>query len=523
MSLTLEFVILLIFLWIMLMIYLGPKLAKTKHFQAYGPLLLVKIVKNRKILDKVANRFPAILFSRASVVIVFISAIAAIILLVYGAYLSMFIPPSSAPSLAMEIGLPGLNPAIPLGYGVVALAISVIIHEMFHGIVARKHGIKVSSVGILFLIVPMGAFVEPDEEEIQKTDPVNRRRLIAAGPGINIVLGIITFLVLALLLMPAATPVHDGTYIQDITLGAPVTNYNISPGAELISFGHYSGNSVNNLILTSQLIPGKLYNASFFDGKATYTYELPAGLVINSVTKGAPAYNSSLSAGQTIVSVNGNPIYNDTSLSDLLNATAPGTLINMVVENFTVSSGTPVITQISKNITTMSKYTYYQENDPAANSPAYMNQSFVGITISYAGILGYNLSGLQQTLSGQDVFSNPWYGGLSFITLPFLYLYPISGGLASLFTVPFYAPVFWGAVNLIYWLFWFDFLLGVTNALPILIFDGAQFFRDTLLIAGRREKLKFLRDEKNVSRILNISSAILIALLLWEIIVPRIL
>ncbi len=522
MNLTLEFVIALIFLWVMLMIILAPKLAKTKHFQAYGPLLLVKIVKNRKILDKFANRFPAILFSRASVIIVFISAVVAIILLVYGAYLALFIPPSSVPSLALEIGLPGLNPAIPIGYGIVALAISVIIHEMFHGIVARKHGIKVSSVGILFLIFPMGAFVEPDESEIQKTDPVHRRRLIAAGPGINIVLGMITFLVLALLLMPAATPIHEGTYIQDITLGSPVANH-VSPGSELISFGQYSGNAVNNLILSSQLTPGKLYNATFFNGKTTSTYSIPAGLVINSVTPGTPANNSSLAAGQTIVSLDGNPIYNDTTLADLLDATVPGTTVNLVVENFTINSGTPQISLISKNITTMSKYAYYQAYDPAANSAVYKNQSFVGITISYGGMLGYNLSGLQQTLSGRSVFSNPWYGGLGFITLPFLYLYPISGGLASMFTAPFYAPVFWGAVNLVYWLFWFNFLLGVTNALPILIFDGAQFFRDTLLIAGRRERFKYLRSEKNVSRILNVSSAILIALLLWEIIVPRII
>lgn len=522
MSLVLELVILIIFFWIMIMIWLSPRLAKTKHFQAYGPLLLVKIVKNRKILDRIAHRFPAILFSRASVIIVFISALGALILLVYGAYLSLFIPPSSAPSLALEIGLPGLNPAIPIGYGVVALAVSVIIHEMFHGIVARKHGIKVSSVGVLFLIVPMGAFVEPDEEEIQKVDPVHRRRLIAAGPGINIVLAMITFLVLALLLMPAATPVHNGTYIQDLTKGSPATNY-ISPGAELIAYGTYSGNSVNNLILTSQMTPGKLYNATFFDGNSTHTYRLPAGLVIDSVNPGTPAYNSSLGVGQVIVSVNGNPIYNDTTLSDLLNATLPGTTISMVLENYTVSSGTPILTYINKNVTTMSKYTFYQANDPTINSPAYKIQSFVGITLSYGGMLGYNLSGLQEILSGREIFSNPWVGGLSFVVLPFQYLYPISGGLASLFSVPFYAPLFWGTVNMVYWLFWFNFFLGVTNALPILIFDGAQFFRDTLLIAGRRERFKFLRDEKNVSRILNISSVILIALLLWEIIVPRII
>lgn len=522
MSLILELVILVLILWIMLMLYLSPRLAKTKHFQALGPLLLLKIVKNRKILDRIANRFPAIIFSRISVVIVLISAIVAIIMLVYGAYLSFFITSSNVPSLAEELGLPGINPVIPVGYGIVALSISVVIHEMFHGIVARKHGIKVSSVGVLFLVVPMGAFVEPDEEEIAKVDPVKRRRLIAAGPGINIVLGFITFLVLALLLMPAASPIHNGTYIQDITKGSPAANY-ISPGTELISFGNYSGNNVNNLTLASQLMPGKMYNASFFDGKTVTTYELPAGIVINSVGLGTAAYNASLAPGQVIISVNNHSIYNDLTLSHILDAIPPQTTISMTLQTYNLSSGKLVPTPVTTNVTTMSKYTYYQQNDPSANSASFKNQSFLGITVSYGGMLGYNLSGLQQLLSGREVFSNPWVGGLSFIVLPFQYLYPISGGLAALFSVPFYAPVFWGTVNLVYWLFWFNILLGITNALPIAIFDGAQFFRDTLLIMGKRKRFKYFSDEKNVSKILNIATVVLVILLLWEIIVPRII
>ena len=219
--------------------------------------------------------------------------------------------------------------------------------------------------------------------------------------------------------MPAATPIHNGTYVQDITVGSAAANY-VSPGIELISFGHYSGNSVNNLYLTSQLTPGKLYNVSFFDGKTVQTYELPAGIVINSVTHGTPAYNSSLSPGDTIVSVNGQLIYNDSTLSDILNATAPGTTVNIGLENYTASSGTPVISMVYKNVTTMSKYEFYLETDPAANSAAYKNQSFLGITISYAGMLGYNLSGLQGILSGQEVYSSPWTGGLTFIVLPFV-------------------------------------------------------------------------------------------------------
>lgn len=522
MNWTLELVILLIFLWVAAIIALAPRLSKTKNFQGYGPFLMVKLVKNRKILDRIANRFPGINFGRISVVIVVISAALALIMLTYGAYLSLFIKPSNAPSLSLLIAFPGINPAIPIGYGTASLIIAVVIHEIFHGIVARKHGIKVKSVGALFFIIPVGAFVEPDEEEVEKADPVHRRRLIASGPGINIVIAIATLVLLAFVLVPAATPTHSGTYVQYVTDGSPAANY-ISTGQEITSFGNYTGGGLNNLLLTSQLNPGQLYTVSVYNGNSTSYYELPAGVTIDSVTSGTPADTFGLKQGSVILSVNGNPVYNDTVLQNVLDGTAPGSNVTLVTEQYTVASGQLQGSKTTTNLTTMSKYDYYAQNYPSQNNPAFKNESFLGVTLTYAGILGNNLSTLQSILSGKSVFTNPWSGGLAFISLPFLYLYPVPAGLTSLFSVPFSAPLFWFLVNISYWLFWIDFLLGITNALPFLIFDGGQFFRDSLIIASRRERFKFLRDERNLKLLMNVASTVVLILLLWQIIVPRIL
>lgn len=518
---TLELVILLIFLWLAGILYLAPRLAKTKNFQAYGPFLMIKFIKNRGVLDRVAKRFPGILFGKLSVVMVIISAALALVMLGYGAYLSLYIKPANAPSLNLLLAFPGINPAIPVTFGTVALILSVVIHEVFHGIVARKHGIKVSSVGVLFFILPIGAFVEPDEKEVQEADPVHRRRLIASGPGINIVIAIITLIMVAFLLVPSITPTHDGFYVQDVSGSSPSNNF-IQAGTEVISFGNYTGNQINNMPYTSQLIPGNLYNVSVYNGKTISNYQLPAGLVLNSILSGTPAANSSLTPGLVLVSMDGNMIYNYNSFENHMDTVKPGTVIHLVFDNFTAKSGVLTSTTVQANVTTMSKYDYYAQNYPTENNASYRNESFLGVTTAYAGLLGYNLSAMKDLLSGQTVFTQPWSGGLSFISLPFLYLYPVPSSLAAMYTVPFAPTIFWGTLNMMYWLFWIDFLLGITNALPFLIFDGGQFFRDSLIILSRRNAFKALRNEKVLRTMMNIASIVVLVLLMWQVIVPRI-
>ena len=61
--------------------------------------------------------------------------------------------------------LPGVNPFLPLLYGWFAIVCAIAIHEGAHGVAARSLGLKVKSSGLLFfLFVPIGAFVDVDEE-----------------------------------------------------------------------------------------------------------------------------------------------------------------------------------------------------------------------------------------------------------------------------------------------------------------------------------------------------------------------
>ncbi len=516
-------VFLLVILWVMAIMYLAPRISRSKHFGLLGPALMVKSTKNRNIIDRIAKKFPGVLFGKLSVVLVIISSIFAVVLLIYGSILSINIKPSNAPSLSLLIGLPGINPAIPISYGLVTIIAAVAIHEIFHGVVARRQGIKLSSVGALFFIIPLGAFVEPDEKEIMSADPVVRRRIIAAGPGVNIVIAIISLIIVTFLLFPAVTPAHQGLYVESTTGGSAAASL-IPTGSELISYGNssvsYSGNALVNLTVDSVLTPGQNYTAEISKGGTISRIPIPAGIVVASVIEGLPAYNASIPVGSIILSVGNEVAYNDTVLSSYLDSVTPGNTVNMSVEIYNTTTRTNSIKTYSVNTTSL--YYYYSKYDPSANSPSYAGKSFIGITLSYFGIGGLALSGMQDILSGKQVFTIPWTGILEFISLPFAYLYPVPSSLASLFTVPFSPFVFWGIVNVFYWLFWWDLLLAITNALPLFVFDGGQFFRDTLYIAGKKERLKFLRNDANVGKITTFVGFLVLFLFLWEIIVPRI-
>lgn len=509
----------IIFAWIIIMMALAPAIGRSKRLSLLGPFLMIKAIKERGALDKMAERFPAIGFSRFSVALIIATGVFAVFFLFYGAYLSSLITTRVSTPLTYYLGLPGVNPIIPIVYGIPAFAVSVVIHEIFHGIVARKHGMKVKSVGTLFFVVPVGAFVEPDEEEISKADPVIRRRIFGAGAGINIVIGIAMILVLSFVMMPAAQPIHDGIYVQGVPAEQPFQSL-LQPGVEIISYGNYSGQALSGMFVNSSIAPGQLMTMETFNGNTYSNFSYPSGLAILSTFEGYPASQAGINPGSIIYSIDGKLIYGINNMESILDNTTPGTTISVVTVSFNQN-----LTKTTNyyNLTTASKYEFYAQNDAAANSAAYKNQSFIGVTSNYLGITGIPLSEVKPVIFVSDIFTSPWYGFLSSISLPFSGLTPVPVHLAQLFHTPVNSVFFWGSVNMMYWLFWVNILLGVTNALPLLILDGNQFFKDTLYIAGRRKSLSFLRNEKVLNRIMAVLNVVVIGLLLWEIIVPRII
>ncbi|MCL5888723.1 MAG: site-2 protease family protein [Candidatus Thermoplasmatota archaeon] len=516
----LEIGLLIVLIWVIAMISLRQRINKSKHFQTMGGiLLLVKATKNRKILDKIANSSKSNFFSKLSIPLVYILFAMGIILLVLGTVLSLSLRVKQNIPVSEYLALPGINPEIPIVYGLIAFAISLVIHEMFHGIVARKHGIKVNSVGLMFFVVPIGAFVEPDEKEITETTPVIRRRIVGAGIAVNFVIGIICFLFLSLAMSHAAIQTQPGAYVDTAYPNHFITGKNIT-GTELVSFGNLKGNNLTNLITTSTMQPGTLVNASFYNGQKIINYSIPAGIQVVGTYKGYPAYKN-ITPGDYIISLNNKTVYNETILGDLLDHIKPGTMISMTVENFTSTNGTGSFKSLS--FRTRSTYSFYAAEYPSGATQAMKNESFIGVGIVYGGLGLASMSQFKSLIFGSSAYTSGPTGIMQTIGLPFNGLSPVPSGFAHLYTVPLGYATFWFSMNTIYWLFWVNILLAITNALPLAIFDGAQFLRDTLMIASKRERFRYFRDEKHIASVLSLATTLILLMLMIEIIYPRII
>lgn len=91
--------------------------------------------------------------------------------------------------------LPGGN--IPLIEGILALIMILVVHESAHAALARVAKIPVLSSGIvLFGFIPIGAFIEPDEERLKKIEPVRQTRVLVAGSTSNFIFSFVFLLLL---------------------------------------------------------------------------------------------------------------------------------------------------------------------------------------------------------------------------------------------------------------------------------------------------------------------------------------
>ncbi len=78
------------------------------------------------------------------------------------------------------------------------------VHEGGHGIVALSSGIPVGSCGlVLFGPLPIGAFVEPDEEKLEKSEVAKKNAVLLAGSGFNAVFAILCFFIIFAFQLPA--------------------------------------------------------------------------------------------------------------------------------------------------------------------------------------------------------------------------------------------------------------------------------------------------------------------------------
>ena len=514
------------------------------HCQVYGPFLMIKTRRGRDLIDRLSKkeRFWTA-FGRISIGVTIGSMVALMLLLVWEAFLVLDLPSSAAPAPEMLIGLPGINPIIPLWYGILGIAVGIFFHEFAHGILSRVANIKIESLGILLLIFPMGAFVEPNEDEIRATSRMKRARMYAAGPATNMLVAFICLIVFAMVLAPSAQPVSDGAVVIGVTLNSPAEKFGISVWSEVLSVDGQTISNASDLNDLSFIDPGGPANVSILYRGSQITVEVPTGVVVTSVTPEYPASAAGIEVGMIISSLNNTTIFTLAQFRSVIENSTHSAPVNVTVLKYgydPLQGRNWFITE--PNITSIlltSKWTYYAQYYPDQNREEYRNASHMGVGSSVLGIRGadpdYVINQYAKPFSGNLASSS-----LRLIALPFLGFTPVEGPMADLYeptgafaSLP--SGVYWLLLNSFYWIFWINLMLGLTNALPAVPLDGGFVFRDLLKGGFERVNKKRQGDEhiggkkpmteeqmdRFIGQISLSISLVVLFLIVWQIIGPR--
>ena len=170
------------------------------------------------------------------------------------------------------VEVPGSSIYIPLGYGLLALATVLVVHEFSHGIQAVGEKVSIKSIGLLLFAILPGAFVEPDEDELKNAPKISRLRVYAAGSIANISLALIAILLVSL--FSAAIPTYfaeDGIAINRIVSDSPSDGI-LKEGMILEAIdGHEITNSTDYSEVVSSYHPGDNVTVQTNDGSYTLT------------------------------------------------------------------------------------------------------------------------------------------------------------------------------------------------------------------------------------------------------------
>ncbi len=207
-----------------------------------GPLLILHTKRGRMLLERLAE--PRRLWrawTNVGLAIAVVVMLATFVLLPLQAYVALTQPVQdqvTEPQNALII--PGLNDFIPPSVAPEVLAgllIGLVVHEAGHGILCRVGDIDVESMGVvLFTLLPVGAFVEPEEESRDRADRPSQLRMFAAGVTNNFAISVLALLLLfgpvtgAITVLPGA-PV--GGTIPD----SPAAQAGIEGGDRVVAVG----------------------------------------------------------------------------------------------------------------------------------------------------------------------------------------------------------------------------------------------------------------------------------------------
>jgi membrane-associated protease RseP (regulator of RpoE activity) len=273
-----------------------------------GPILTLHTGRGRVLLDKLSKprRFWRG-WANLGVGIALVVMVSSFLFLLFSAISVLQDPPQvtavNRPRNVLVI--PGVNDFLPLSVApeiVTGLVIGLVVHEGGHGLLCRVEDIDIDSLGLAFLaFIPIGAFVEPDEESQKQVSRGGRTRMFAAGVTNNFAVTIVAF---ALLFGPVigSIGVAPGAAVGGALPNSTADNAGIEAGDRIRSV---NGTHVSNTNFSRVLAEtGGRHVELDVAGEGKRTVE--RRLLVTATVQGGPA---GVERGRTIQSVDGRSVY----------------------------------------------------------------------------------------------------------------------------------------------------------------------------------------------------------------------
>ncbi len=532
-------IILLVFLlyWLLVM-FLDRRGILAKHnITAYGPVLMFRTTKGQGFLDKLAvhKRFWRT-FANIGLPAMLIGMLAMFILVLYIDYMmiksfqAQTVPVPGKFNEPRNIFLiPGINEYIPFYWGIIALIITLVVHEFSHAILCKVEGIRVKSMGILVALVPIGGFAEPDDEQLlgkkeEKTEAEaglvepkklatrsERVRVLTAGVMANFVTAFVAF-VLFFSLLGSISPVGD-VMVTSVVPGYPADLAGVKPNMILTGINDKNVNTAHDFIIYAKTLePGNNVTLHLTEKGVkkninmlvAATNETHAGVGISEVIQGSPAEAAGLKKGMIIVKMDNTEIKELDDFINFMNSTTSGQKVDV---NLLSNNSVNARMEIFRNIT-LSQYPY--QNDA--------KKGFLGVSyspeegaVSYSigvGIGQFPAANYLQVLKKIPSYLTGIAGWALLFGLPIFGIqgegFPgFSGALPNFYeptgwAVPLGIGIFW-ILNILLWVGWMNFYAGLFNCLPAVPLDGGHVFRDVVAsslsrVIGNGEKVDKLAN-----------------------------
>ncbi|RLM90388.1 PDZ domain-containing protein [Halobellus sp. Atlit-38R] len=233
-------------------------------------------------------------------------------------------PPSSVNQPQNFLVIPGVNDFLPLSVApeiVFGLLVGLVVHEGGHGILCRVEDIDIESMGVfLFTIIPLGAFVEPDEESQRNASRGGRTRMFAAGVTNNF---FVTFVAFVLLFGPiiGSIGVAPGMAVQGAYDGSPASTAGIAQGDRITAVGDVpvsNESSLDSALLGTdqRTVTVELDGGESAADREVRTVDVQRSLVVAGSVAGNPANLSIEGEPIAVTQVNGSAVYTRTGFAE---------------------------------------------------------------------------------------------------------------------------------------------------------------------------------------------------------------